>query len=201
VESDRDRVRGVTLAGGDRVEAASVVLAAGPWSASIDGVPRAAVPPVRPVKGQILRLQGAAGTPPVTANIRGTVRGRHLYVVPRRDGRIVVGATQEEVGFDTSVTAEGIHDLLRDLVDLCPGLAELPLVETSAGLRPGTPDNGPVVGRAGPEGLIVATGHFRHGILLTPVTADAVASLVEGGPVPAELVPFGPDRFAGSAAA
>jgi glycine oxidase len=124
------------------------------------------------------------------------VRGTHLYCVPREDGRIVVGATEEELGFDTTVTAEGVHDLLRDAIDLCPGLAELELIETSAGLRPGTPDNAPVVGAVGLDGLIVATGHFRHGILLTPITADAVTDLIAGREAPVELAPFGPERFA-----
>ena len=132
----------------------------------------------------------------LTTCVRALVRGHSLYLVPRPDGRIVVGATQEELGFDTTVTAEGVHELLRDTIDLCPGLADLELVETIAGLRPGTPDNGPVVGRTDLDGLLVATGHFRHGILLAPITADAVADLVAGRPVPDELVPFGPDRFA-----
>lgn len=196
VLTSQDRVAGVQLEDGGVIDAGTVVLAAGAWSAQIGGLPAAAVPPVRPVKGQILRLRGPADEPVLTACIRGLVRGRHLYCVPRTDGRVVVGATQEELGFDTTVTAEGIHDLLRDAIDLCPGLAELELVETSAGLRPGTPDNGPVVGRCGPDGLVIATGHFRHGILLTPITAEAVVALVVGGDPPADLAPFGPDRFA-----
>jgi glycine oxidase len=191
-----DRARGVRLHDGRRIDAGAVVLAAGAWSARIDGLPPEAVPPVRPVKGQIIRLRGPARDPVLRTCIRGLVRGTHLYCVPRADGRIVVGATQEEMGFDTSVTAEGIHTLLRDTVDLCPGLADLELIETSAGLRPGTPDNGPVVGAGGLNGLIVATGHFRHGILLTPITAEAVVALVGGEALPDELVPFGPGRFA-----
>jgi glycine oxidase len=191
----------VALADGTRLDADVIVLAAGSWSAGIDGLPAAARPPIRPVKGQIIRLKGPASPPALDCCIRALVRGHHLYLVPRTDGRIVVGATQEEKGFDTTVTAEGIHDLLRDTIDLCPGLAEHELVETSAGLRPGTPDNGPVVGTTDVEGLIVATGHFRHGILLTPITADAVADLVAGRPPPAELDPFLPSRFATEGAA
>jgi glycine oxidase len=196
VVAEDDRVDGVILADGRRLRAAAVVLAAGAWSARIDGLPPSAVPPVRPVKGQIIRLRGPADDPVLSTCIRALVRGHHLYLVPRPDGRIVVGATQEEMGFDTRVTAEGVHDLLRDAIDLCPGLADLELVETSAGLRPGTPDNAPVVGPTEIGGLIIATGHFRHGILLAPITADAVADLVAGRAVPDELAPFGPERFA-----
>lgn len=193
--ADGNRVEGVVLADGRRVPADVVVLAAGAWSGSIDGVPATAAPPVRPVKGQILRLRGPADDPVLDTCIRGLVRGRALYVVPRTDGRIVVGATQEEMGFDTRVTAEGVHDLLRDTIDLCPGLADLELVETTAGLRPGTPDNAPVVGASEIPGLIIATGHFRHGILLAPITADAVVELAAGRSAPPELGPFGPARF------
>lgn len=195
VTSARGRAAGVRLADGRQIEAGSVVLAAGAWSARIGGVPVSAVPPVRPVKGQIIRLQGPSDEPLLTSSLRGLVRGHHLYVVPRADGRIVVGATQEEMGFDTTVTAEGIHDLLRDTIDLCPGLADLALVETMAGLRPGTPDNAPVVGLTEIDGLVIATGHFRSGILLTPITADAVADLIAGRAVPDEMAPFGPERF------
>ena len=194
-------VSGVTLDDGTHLAAQVVVLAAGSWSAGIGGLPSSAVPPVRPVKGQIIRLQGPADAPTLEPCIRALVRGHHLYLVPRLDGRIVVGATQEEMGFDTTVTAEGIHELLTDAIDLCPGLAEHELVETMAGLRPGTPDNGPVVGATTLDGLIVASGHFRHGILLTAITADAVADLVAGRPVPAEMTPFGPGRFSDEAAA
>jgi len=190
------RLAGVVLADGRRLQASRVVLAAGAWSARIEGLPPSAVPPVRPVKGQILRLQGPADEPVLTTCVRALVRGHSLYLVPRPDGRVVVGATQEELGFDTTVTAEGVHELLRDMIDLCPGLAELELVETMAGLRPGTPDNGPVVGRTEVDGLLVATGHFRHGILLAPITADAVADLVADRAVPDEMAPFDPDRFA-----
>jgi glycine oxidase len=124
------------------------------------------------------------------------VKGTSIYLVPRADGRVVIGATVEERGWDTTVTAGGLYELLRDAVLLVPGLSELELHETRAGLRPGSPDNAPLIGLGGLGGLVVATGHFRNGILLTPVTADAVASIVLHGKVPDLVAPFDPRRFA-----
>jgi len=152
-----------------------------------------ALPPVRPVKGQLLYLRGPATEPLCSRNVRGL----EVYVVPRGDGRVVVGATVEEQGFDTRVTAGAVHDLLRAALELLPDVAELELLETVCGLRPGSPDNAPMIGPAGPEGLVVATGHYRNGILLTPVTADAVAELLASGRVPEAIAPFAPGRFAG----
>jgi glycine oxidase len=117
--------------------------------------------------------------------------------VPRGDGRVVVGATVEDQGFDTQVTAGAVHELLRAALELLPDVAELELTETVVGLRPGSPDNAPMLGPTGPEGLVVATGHYRNGILLTPVTADAIAELLATGKVPEMIAPFGPARFAG----
>jgi glycine oxidase len=194
-------VAGVALADGSRVETGQVLLAAGCWSGQIGGLPADALPPVRPVKGQILRIQGPADQPVLRGNVRGLVRGRSLYLVPRASGRIVVGATVEEMGFDTTVTVEGIHRLLHDAAVLVPGLLDLELAETLAGLRPGSPDNEPVIGRTTVDGLFVATGHHRNGILLTPVTADAVAGLLGAGPAVAEVEGFGPERFGRGAAA
>jgi len=114
---------------------------------------------------------------------------------------VVVGATVEEQGFDTTVTAGAVHDLLRAALELLPEVAELELAETVVGLRPGSPDNAPMLGPAGPDGLVVATGHYRNGILLTPVTADAIAELLASGRVPELIAPFGPERFAGGVAA
>jgi glycine oxidase len=148
---------------------------------------------VRPVKGQLLYLRGPASEPLCSHNVRG-LEG---YIVPRNDGRVVVGATVEEQGFDTRVTAGAVHDLLRAAMELLPDVAELELLETVAGLRPGSPDNAPMLGPAGPEGLVVATGHYRNGILLTPVTADAIAELLATGRVPGMLAPFAPGRFTG----
>jgi glycine oxidase len=117
-------------------------------------------------------------------------------VVSRGDGRVVVGATVEEQGFDTTVTAGGVHDLLRAAVELLPEVTELELTETVAGLRPGSPDNAPLIGPSSLEGLVIASGHYRNGILLVPVTADSIAGVLAGGPVPDLIAPFSPDRFA-----
>lgn len=186
----------VTLANSARLTAGRVVLAAGCWSAHLDGLPAPAVPPVRPVKGQILRLRFDPAEALLGHNLRGLVAGRSVYLVPREEGEMVVGATVEDRGWDTSVTAGGVRALLDDATSLVPGVAELELVETLAGLRPGTPDNGPVLGAApGCEGLVMATGHYRNGILLTPVTADAVAAVVAGSAPPTVAEPFGVERF------
>ncbi|GGM85169.1 FAD-dependent oxidoreductase [Dactylosporangium sucinum] len=162
------------------------VVANGVGAAALTGLP------VRPVKGQLLRLRGAE--PLVRHVIRGVALGRHVYLVPRADGELVVGATEEERGADTTVTAGGVLDLLRPAADLLPGVAELALAETLAGLRPGTPDNAPVLGRLG-EGVLVATGHHRNGVLLAPVTAQAIAGLVTSGSADVDLAPFGAGRF------
>ena len=148
---------------------------------------------MRPVKGQLLYLRGSASEPLCSRNVRGL----EVYAVPRGDGRVVVGATVEEQGFDTRVTAGAVHDLLRAAMELLPDVAELELLETVVGLRPGSPDNAPMLGPAGPQGLVVATGHYRNGILLTPVTADAIAGLLATGRVPDLIAPFAPGRFRG----
>jgi glycine oxidase len=191
--TDGDRVTGVVVAGGARLPAEAVVLAAGCWSGGLGGLAAEALPPVRPVKGQLLYLRGSAEEPLCSRNVRGL----EVYVVPRADGRVVVGATVEEQGFDTRVTAAAVHDLLRAALELLPDVAELELLETVVGLRPGSPDNAPMLGPAGPQGLVVATGHYRNGILLTPVTADAVAELLATGRVPDLIAPFTPGRFPG----
>ena len=169
IASRRGHVTGVGLAGGEVVRAARVVVAAGAWSGAIDGLPRI---PLRPVKGQILRLRDPAGG----GLLERIVRFEGGYLVPRGDGRYVLGATMEERGFDTTVTAGGLYGLLRDAGELVPGVHEMVVEEMSAGLRPATPDNAPVLGPAGElAGLHWATGHHRNGILLAPVTADIVA--------------------------
>ena len=175
---------------------AAVVLTAGCWSGQLDWIPSEARPPVRPVKGEILTLRGPADEP-VCDRI---VAGDRVYMVPRADGRLVVGATVEEKGFDVVVTAGGVHELLREAYRLIPEVAELELVETAAGLRPGTPDNAPLIGIGASEGLLVATGHFRNGVLQAPLTADCVAALLAGDDPPIDLAPFSPQRFAGSSA-
>src|SRR5690348_4124625 len=198
------RVGGVRLADGGDIGADRVVVAAGCWTGSIAGVPAPVRAAVRPVKGQLLRLRHPHGMPPViTHTIRATVRGTDVYLVPRADGEVVVGATQEERGPDRTVTAGAVHDLLRDALSVLPVTSELELAETCAGLRPGTPDNGPVIGPAaggtdgpGPDGLLLATGHYRNGILMSPVTADAIVAHLTGQPAAPEWEPFAPGRFA-----
>jgi glycine oxidase len=182
---------GVVLASGEELRARTVVIAAGARSAGIV-VPPGADVPVRPVKGQILRL---AGDPeqPVCGRI---VRTTEVYAVPRADGRLIVGATVEERGFDAAVTAGGVLDLLRAGYEVLPGIAELQLLQATAGHRPATPDNQPVIGESAVRGLVWATGHWRNGVLLAPVTADAVASLAVEGTLPDELSRFSPRRFA-----
>jgi glycine oxidase len=190
------RARGVRLAGGDEIGSGTVVVAAGCWSGSVAGLPAALRTVVRPVKGQLLRLRHPAGMPPVIGHtIRATVRAADVYLVPRADGEVVVGATQEERGPDLTVTAGAVHDLLRDAMSVLPVTSELILAQTCAGLRPGTPDNGPVVGGSGVDGLLLATGHYRNGILMSPVTADAVVACLTGRPPAPEWEPFTPGRF------
>jgi glycine oxidase len=194
------RAAGVRLADGGEIGADRVVVAAGCWTSAITGVPAPVRAAVRPVKGQLLRLRHPGGMPPViTHTIRATVRGADVYLVPRADGEVVVGATQEERGPDRTVTAGAVHDLLRDAMSVLPVTSELELAETCAGLRPGTPDNGPVVGpvvdAGGPDGLLLATGHYRNGILMSPVTADAIVARLAGQPAAPEWAPFAPGRF------
>jgi glycine oxidase len=185
------RVCGVRLAGGERIAANQVVIAAGAWSDSVQGLPEDARVPVHPVKGQILRLRDPAGPGLLTHVLRMS----DGYVVPRGDGRYVLGATMEERGFDTSVTAAAVFELLRDATELLPGLGELVIDELSAGLRPATPDNAPAIGPCSVPGLLWATGHHRNGILLAPVTADMIVDALLGHE-PSELAAaFNPARF------
>ncbi|MFN2557601.1 MAG: glycine oxidase ThiO [Nitriliruptorales bacterium] len=183
-------VTGVKLADGETVVCEVAVLAAGAWSGRIEGLPPGSIP-VRPVKGQLLHLRGPSTYPLANGNIRGL----DVYIAPRGDGRVVVGATVEERGFDTTVTAGGVLELLRGAFELLPGITELALIETVAGLRPGTPDNAPLIGPGPLEGLVLATGHYRNGILLTPVTADAVSDYLSSGRLPEHVQPFSPRRF------
>ena len=188
------RAVGAVAEDGRVFAAGQTVVAAGSWSQAL--CPEL---PVRPVKGQVLRLRMAgpyAGF--LSRNLRAVVRGVHLYLVPREDGELVVGATSEERGYDTAVTAGGVWELLRDAHELLPGITELELVETSAGLRPGSPDNAPLLGATSVPGLAAATGHHRNGVLLTPVTADLVASYLAEGTMPEAGAAFSPARFSHS---
>jgi glycine oxidase len=160
----------------EELRAEKVVLAAGAWSGAAEWLPEQARPAVRPVKGQVVELRGG-NEGPVAHHILASER---VYLVPRADGRLVVGATVEEMGFDTAVTAGGIHELLREAYRLLPEVAEMEFVGATAGLRPGTPDNFPIVGPGAIEGLFLATGHFRNGILLAPLAAETVADLLSG---------------------
>ncbi len=194
----RGGLRGVVLDDGSRLEAPRIVLAAGAHSPLVAGIPDHDVPPVRPVKGHVVRLRGSAQAPLLERTVRGLVRGRPCYLVPRGDGELVIGATSEERGFESSVQAGAVHALLDDARTLVPGIDELEFEECAAGLRPGSPDNAPFVGWTGLKGLAVATGHYRNGILLAPLTAQAIAALLEGRPVTGALSAFGPDRLAGA---
>ncbi|MEU3086298.1 glycine oxidase ThiO [Streptomyces massasporeus] len=192
----RDRATGAVLADGTEAAAGQVVLAGGSLSGRLAGVPQDVLPPVRPVKGQVLRLTMPLRHGPfLSRTVRAVVRGSHVYLVPRESGELVVGATSEELGWDTTVTAGGVYELLRDAHELVPGITELPLTETRAGLRPGSPDNAPLLGPTGLEGLLLATGHYRNGVLLTPVTGDAMAHVLATGELPEEARPFTPKRF------
>ena len=196
VEVDGGRVTGVTIEDGERIRAEQIVLAPGPWSGQIDGLPTGAGVPVRPVKGQILRLRDPAGA----GLMRRVLRVRGGYLVPREDGRYVLGATVEERGFELAPTAGGVYELLRDARELVPGISELEIEELSVGLRPGTPDNAPAIGRGALDGLVWATGHYRNGILLAPLTAELVVGVLAGGEDPL-LSACAPARFAASAPA
>ncbi|MCH5675496.1 glycine oxidase ThiO [Streptomyces gilvus] len=191
-----ERAAGVTTADGTELGAGQVVLAAGSLSGRLPGVPDDVLPPVRPVKGQVLRLTVPKRYAPfLSRTVRAVVRGSSVYLVPRENGELVVGATSEELGWDTTVTAGGVYELLRDAHELVPGITELPLTETRAGLRPGSPDNAPLLGPTQLPGLLLATGHYRNGVLLTPVTGDAIAHVLTTGELPDEARPFTPRRF------
>lgn len=184
-------VQGVRLTSGEMLHAPVVVIAAGAWSATLPGLPPEAQPPVRPVKGQMLALQ----TPSNAPLLRHVVWGRDVYLVPRKDGRLLVGATVEEKGFDAQLTAGGVYQLLRRAWELLPGIDEAPLIELWAGLRPGSRDDAPILGATSVKGLILATGHYRNGILLAPITADAVSHLILTGETPESIRSFGIERF------
>ena len=204
---DGERVSGVRRTGGRLHASPHVLLAAGcrsgPDALSIEGLEAGrgagVLPPVRPVKGQILRLRAPERSSlPLTGTVRGTVHGNAVYLVPRSDGELVVGATTEEVGFDERVTAGAVYELLRDAQALVPGVSELELVETAARLRPASPDHAPIIGSTEVAGLVVATGHHRNGVLLSGVTGAGVAALLVDGAPPTELGAFTPDRFSHS---
>jgi glycine oxidase len=190
VEIAEGRVTGLR-AGGALHPADIVVLAAGAWSHEIAGLPPAARPPVRPVKGQMLALQ----MDPAAPLIRHVVWAAKAYMAPRLDGRLIVGATVEERGFNPHLTAGGMLALLEGVWRAIPGIEELPIVEQWVGFRPGSRDDAPILGDSGIAGLVYATGHYRNGILLTPITARAVAHYIMTGETETAIAPFRHDRF------
>jgi glycine oxidase len=181
---------GVRLADGSVVRAEQVVLATGAMPIDLPDELRV---PVRPVKGQTLRLRDPRGP----GLVERTIRGLDAYLVPRADGEYVLGATMEERGFDTARTAGGVYELLRDMSEVVPGVLELEITELLAGLRPATPDNVPAIGPGARDGLVWATGHFRNGIVLAPVTAEAVVAVLCGEGLPEWALAADPRRFAG----
>lgn len=191
------RANGIILADETRVSADVVVLAAGAWSRSIAGLPQELRPPVRPVKGQMLALR-MDSTAPLLNHVVWTPG---VYLVPRREGRLIIGATVEEKAFDTSLTAGGLLTLLEAAWRAVPSLEELPIEEMWVGHRPSSRDDAPILGPGPAEGLVYATGHHRNGILLAPVTADTMARLVLEGELDPIIRPFGFERFAPAQAA
>jgi len=185
------RAKGVVLDDGTTVPADLVVLAAGAWSRGIGGLPPDRRPPVRPVKGQMLALKMDAAAP----LLNHVLWAPGAYLVPRRDGRLIVGGTVEEKGFDETITAGGMLTLLEAAWRAVPAVEELPIAEIWVGHRPGSRDDAPILGRGPLGGLFYATGHHRNGILLAPVTADAMARLVLDDVLDPAIRPFGLDRF------
>ena len=200
------RVREVEIAGGraagvvtdlGREPADAVVLCAGAWSREIGGIPSNHLPSVRPIKGQMLALQMDAAAP-LLRHVIWLPRG---YLVPRLDGRLLIGATVEERGFDEALTAGGLLTLIESAWRAVPAIEELPISETWVGFRPGSRDDAPMLGPSGIDRLVIATGHHRNGILLAPLTAAAISGYLLSGRVPQILQSFAPDRFAVAAAA
>jgi len=181
---------------GARVSAQTVVVAAGVWSRELEGLEPNAQPPVRPVKGQMIQLRRRR-----PFDLQHVVRGPDAYLAPKSNGRIVVGATSEEMGFDTTVTAGGLYELLEGAWEIVPGVLDLPVDDTWAGLRPASRDHAPLLGATAAPGIVMATGHYRHGVLLTPVTAEEVTRLVRSGETSSWIEPFAPTRFSDAQAA
>jgi glycine oxidase len=191
ISSRGGRAEGIVLADGTKVAADKVVLAAGAWARSIEGLEPELRPPVRPIKGQMLALR----MDPATPLLSHVLWAPGAYLVPRRDGRLLVGATVEEKGYDASLTAGGMLSLLEAAWRAVPAIEELPIDEMWVGHRPGSRDDAPILGAGPLDGLVYATGHHRNGILLAPITADTIARLALDGVVDAAIRPFGIERF------
>ncbi|MCH8885544.1 MAG: glycine oxidase ThiO [SAR324 cluster bacterium] len=177
------------LAGNREWRHQRLLLTAGSWSGMIPGLDGALRPWVRPVKGQILAIQAGPET------LRHNIRTPDVYIVPRLDGRLIVGATVEEMGFDRTLTVGGIFELVRGAWRAIPAVYEMPLAETWCGFRPGSRDNAPIIGETEIPAFFIATGHYRNGILNTPVTAEVMSEIMLGGQPPEFLAPFSPLRF------
>lgn len=198
-----DRGVAVRTAAGRELRAETLLLATGCESGRTPWLEAAERPPVRPVKGEVVTLRERRQARPedleaASEDVRVCSRivvGDRLYLVPRPDGRLLIGATVAELGFDTTVTAGGVHELLREGYRTLPDIAEMELAEVRAGLRPGTPDNTPLVGPGPRPGLMFATGHYRNGVLQAPATAAAVAAMLAGEEPPFDAEPFSPQRF------
>jgi len=191
VDGEAGRARGLRLAG-RRHACDAVVLAAGAWSRQVQGLPAEALPPVRPIKGQLLAL-AMDPTAPLLCHVLWAPR---IYLLPRSNGRLVIGGTVEERGFDARQTAGGMLALLEAAWRAVPAIEELAIEESWVGFRPGSPDDAPILGPGSIDGLVIATGHHRNGILLTPITALAISDYLLTGHLAEAIRPFGPGRFA-----
>jgi glycine oxidase len=188
IRREEGRAAGVAHERGP-IDAAAVVLAAGAWSLQVEGhgLPAGAV---RPVRGQIAVVDTR---PPLLTRV---VFSGHGYAVPRSDGRILLGSTMEEAGFEKAVTAGGLRHVLEVGIGIAPAIERAPVVETWSNFRPASPDGEPILGPGATPGLLYATGHTRNGILLCPITAEAITACVLGRPPPVDLAPFSPLRLA-----
>ena len=179
---DKDCVTGIVVNGG-KIKVDHVVVAAGAWSRNIPGIPDVLRPPVRPLKGQMLALEMPASAPLITHVIWGPGNSivSNVYLAPKSDGRLIVGATVEEMGFDKRMTGGGLLEILRAAWEVLPGIYDLPVIDSWSGLRPASRDDAPILGSSGIAGLTYATGHHRNGILLSPITASEISSyIIEG---------------------
>lgn len=190
---EKNILKGVVTSKGIKISSPNVVIAAGAWSKDIKGVTPQL--PIYPIKGQTLRVRLLEPSVGFQSIIRGLVKGHHVYMVPRKNGEIIIGATVEDKGFDTSITIEGLYELLRNITSLLPSISEAIIEENLSGLRPGSPNNAPILGSFVTKGLFAATGHYRNGILLTPVTSDALSDCVIDQVDPSYIENFSPNRF------
>jgi glycine oxidase len=188
--TNQDRFTGLKIKN-EIIETSHVILCAGAWSGSIKGIPANILPPVFPMKGQMLALQMDARLP----LLKHVLWTRDIYCVPRLDGRLVIGATMEDKGFDPQLTAGGMLHLLREAWEILPGIEECPLLETWAGFRPTSRDDAPILGFSGLPGLSYATGQHRHGILMTPLIIAAMTTYIQTGALPDVAAPFTMKRF------